>query len=200
MKIIKDQYYKKAKQENYAARSVYKLQEIQEKHHVIHQGNHVLDLGCSPGSWMQLASKIVGEKGKVYGIDLKPVSISLSNNMLALEGDINEFDFSQVLEEKKLDVIISDMAPKTTGIKSVDADRSYHLCQMSLLCAQKWLKDHGNLLVKFFQGSKQNDFLNEMKENFSKVKIVKPKSSRNESVEIFILGLGKLKHDDHTLR
>lgn len=187
MKTVKDHYFHKAKKEGFVARSVYKLQEIDQQHHLLKKGNHVLDLGCAPGSWLQYTAKKVGAGGKVVGMDLTPITIHLPHNVTVLQKDV--FDYPrEALSWQYFDTIISDMAAKTTGIRAVDAQKSYHLCEQALFLAEQYLKPQGNLLVKAFHGEDferlRKTFLNQ----FQTVKICKPKSSRKESVEIFLLG------------
>ena len=184
---VKDHYFHKAKKDGYAARSAYKLEEIDKKHHLLKPGYRVLDLGCCPGSWMQYTSKRVGQAGSVLGVDLQALSIQFPNNVTVLQEDVFELLSSGKLSEP-FDIILSDMAPKTTGIKSVDAERSYNLCECALMIAQSYLHPHGALLVKAFQGGKFDQMRKEFQQAFQNVKICKPQSSRKESVEIFLLG------------
>jgi 23S rRNA (uridine2552-2'-O)-methyltransferase len=141
---------------------------------------------------MQYIIKVVGKKGLVIGVDITKLEIPLKENMFFVHSDINELDVDRLGgHTDRFDVICSDMAPKTTGIKSVDANRSYQLCQMAEWVAQRWLKKGGHTVVKIFQGAPLERFIHEMKQNYRVVKRHKPKSSRNESVEIFVLGIGK---------
>ena len=189
MKTVQDYYFNKAKSEKHVARSIYKLKEIQNKFRILKNGQRVLDLGASPGSWLQYVSKVVGSKGFVLGIDLKKLEINLPENVSFLQANLNEIDPKRILQHsKRFDVIISDMAPKTTGIKHMDAERS---CQLSLLAldfAKKYLSSAGSLVVKVFQGNSVGLLRNEIKKEFKKINTFKPKSSRNESVETFIIG------------
>ena len=192
MKKIKDHYFHKAKRNGYVARSAYKLEEIDKKHRIIRKGNLVLDLGCSPGSWLQYASKKVGEEGEVLGVDLKPVNHSLPAHVKVLQADIFELTAKDLeMSGGMVDVILSDMAPKTTGIRATDAQRAYALNQQVLQLAEELLRTQGMLLVKAFQGAHLDNLRSAFKATFAKVKLCKPKSSRAESVEIFILGMGK---------
>ncbi|MBU3914656.1 RlmE family RNA methyltransferase, partial [bacterium] len=192
MKKVQDHYFQKAKQEGFAARSAYKLQEIDQKHKILSNGNYVLDLGCFPGSWMQYISQNIGKNGRVVGIDRTELKIHLKENMRFVHSDINDLDLSTPGEyADRYHVICSDMAPNTTGNKNVDAERSIQLCETALYIARHWLMTRGTLLVKALQGGPFDRFLKQMREEYSKVKIVKPKSSRSESKEIFVLGLDK---------
>src|SRR4051812_35910653 len=150
-----DHYARKAKKENFVARSIYKLEEIDQRYHLLHSGDYVLDLGASPGSWMQYTSKRVGEKGKVLGIDLKPITINLQNGINVI-GDMNELDVQQLVTkysvDRPFDAVVSDMAPNTTGNRFVDQCRSYDLCVIALNTAQKFLRPNGNFVCKIFDG------------------------------------------------
>jgi 23S rRNA (uridine2552-2'-O)-methyltransferase len=192
VKIIKDHYFHKAKRNGYVARSAYKLEEIDKKHRIIRKGNFVLDLGCSPGSWLQYTSRIVGEEGEVLGVDLQPVTHSLPAHVRVLQADIFELTAKDLeISGGMVDVILSDMAPKTSGIRATDAQRSYALNQQVLQLAEELLRPRGMLLVKAFQGAPLGELRNTFINSFAKVKLCKPKSSRAESVEIFLLGMGK---------
>ena len=192
MKKIKDHYFYQAKSSGYVARSAYKLEEIDKKHRIIHKGNLVLDLGCSPGSWLQYASRKVGEGGQVLGVDLQPVNHSLPSQVKVLQADIFDLTAKDLeMSGGMVDVILSDMAPKTTGIRATDAQRSFALNQQVLQLAEELLRPQGTLLVKAFQGAPLDGLRSAFRDTFAKVKLCKPKSSRAESVEIFLLGMGK---------
>jgi len=192
VKKIKDHYFYKAKSAGYVARSVYKLEEIDKKHNLICNGNLVIDFGCSPGSWLQYTCKKVGKKGFVLGVDIEPVKISLPENVKVLKLDIFEANMKNLkLNVNTVDVILSDMAPKTTGIRSVDSQRSLGLNQRVLQISEEILKPGGAILVKAFQGETLDLLRKDFKKFFNEVKLCKPKSSRSESVEIFLLGQTK---------
>ncbi len=187
-----DHYTKKARDENYPARSVYKLKEIQKRFQVIKKGASVLDLGCSPGSWLIYAAELAGPAGRAVGIDLKPVDAALPANAVAHAGDI--FEMEPTLGEavgKDYDAVISDMAPATTGRKDIDAARSFALCEAALRVACELLADNGNFVCKIFQGAEFKAFENQVKSRFVSHKIFKPDSCRKSSKEIYIIGLGK---------
>ena len=185
-----DHYTRQARKDKYPARSVYKLKEIQKKNRVIHKGDAVLDLGCAPGSWLKYAIELAGPTGRVVGIDLKPVTIALPEKVEVLTGDIFE-----LLDDLKAGpgyhVVLSDMAPATTGNKHVDAARSMGLCEAALYVAREVLKPGGRFVCKIFQGPDFKAFTEEVRKSFQKQKIFKPQSSRKASREIFIIGLGK---------
>ena len=192
MKKIKDHYFYKAKHDGYVARSAYKLEELDKKYRIIRKGNFVLDLGCSPGSWLQYVSKKVGEKGQVLGVDLQPVNHSLPTHVKVLQADIFDLTAKDLeMDGGLVDVFLSDMAPKTTGIRDADARRSFALNQKVLELSVSLLRSQGALLVKAFQGEPIEQLRREFSNSFAQVKLCKPKSSRSESVEIFLLGLNK---------
>jgi 23S rRNA (uridine2552-2'-O)-methyltransferase len=183
-----DHLTRKARSENYPARSVYKLEEIQNKFRVIKKNDQVLDLGCAPGSWLLYAAKQVGKDGRVYGIDLKPVEIKLPGNVSVIQDDILNLDNKLFLTEiKKFNLILSDMAPATSGRKDVDALRSFELCNMALQVAQTFLASNGNFVCKIFQGNDFNSLQKNVKSKFKNCKIFKPKSCRKQSKEIYII-------------
>ena len=193
MKIYRDHYFLKAKQENYPARSVYKLKEINARFKLFKSGMKVLDLGAAPGSWTLFASEIVGKKGLVLACDLQETDTVFSENVQFLQEDIFERTegFEALLQELgPFDMVISDMAPRTTGTKFTDQTRSLELCLESVVVAEKYLKKGGNFITKIFMGPDFQDLAKAMRPIFSTVKTFKPQSSRPESKEIFVVGLG----------
>jgi 23S rRNA (uridine2552-2'-O)-methyltransferase len=188
-----DHYTERARRERYPARSVYKLKEAQKKYGIIKKGDRVLDLGCSPGSWLLYAAELAGSSGEVLGIDQKAVTISLPARVKTLSADILTID-GQWIEKKewsdRFQVVLSDMAPATTGNKGVDAARSYQLCEAALNIAQMVLISGGSFFCKIFQGAEFKNFSDAIRSRFNRHKIFKPQSSRKESKEIFILGMG----------
>lgn len=192
-KIWDDHYTLKAKKEKFSARSVYKLQEIQEKYHLIQSGSRVLDLGCSPGSWLQYTAQLVGKKGQVVGIDKKPVTLNLPPYVRVIQGDIFQLDASvEASLGSSYHAVLSDMAPATTGNKLVDSARSLDLCEAALAAARKYLRPGGSFVCKIFQGEDFKPFSETVRQSFKQHKIFKPQSSRKASKEIYIIGTGKL--------
>jgi len=193
MKQYQDKYFKRAKKENYAARSVYKLKEMDKRFQIFKKGQTVLDLGAAPGSWTQFAGEKVGKQGRVLGVDIQETKHSFPENITFLQADVFS-DSPELLEAIKplapFDVIISDMAPKTTGIKFADQANSLELCERAFEVATKYLKEGGNFAVKIFEGGEINDFRNLIRPYFGKIKNFKPHSSRAESKELFIVALG----------
>lgn len=183
----KDHYYYKAQKEGYYARSAYKLIELQKKYHIIGQNSAVLDLGCSPGSWLQVAKKFT--RGKVVGIDLTPPQFRNAEFIL---GDVCDPAIIAALD-RQFDVVLSDLAPKTSGIVEKDSALSYDLSFTAFLLALKVLKHGGNFLVKMFQSNDTQRLVTEMKKHFSFVKQYVPKATRQRSREIYLIGLHFLK-------
>lgn len=187
-----DHYSRKAKKDKFAARSVYKLQEIQKKHRIIRKGDKIVDLGCAPGSWMQYAAELIGNNGEVIGIDKKPVTINMPGNTRYVNADILQMDEALLASiGGNVNLVMSDMAPATTGQKHVDAARSFNLCQTALVLAEKLLKPGGHFICKIFQGESFQEYVESVKINFKQYKIFKPQSSRKASKEIYIIGIGK---------
>ena len=187
-----DHYTQQARKSGYPARSVFKLQEIQRKHHLIKGGQRVLDLGCAPGSWLLYAAELTGDKGLVVGVDQKLVVVQLPKHAAAFVADILSADSSFLDQFKtKFDVVLSDMAPDTTGNKDVDAARSLALCQKALAIARDCLAAGGSFVCKIFFGEGFNDFSDSVRKDFLSLKIFKPQSSRKASREIYLIGMGK---------
>jgi 23S rRNA (uridine2552-2'-O)-methyltransferase len=190
----KDHFFEKAKKENFAARSIYKLDEIDQRFRLIKSGDSVLDLGCAPGSWSQYCAKKVGEKGRVLGVDLQSVKLTLPN-ALFLQADIHDVNWDEVFEkygiEKQFDSVISDMAPRTTGVKFVDQARSLELCEFALSIAMERLKVGGHFICKLFHGEAFEQLRDQLRKSFEKVEILRPESTRKESKEIFLIGIRK---------
>ena len=189
MKKIQDHYFKEARKQGYAARSAFKLEEMDRKFRLLRKGQRVLDLGCAPGSWLQYAAKRVLPEGSLTGVDLKPVKINLPDQVRTFQKDIYMLD-ETIFESSQFDLVLSDMAPDTTGIPSVDSQRSYDLNAQALLLAKRHLKSGGTLVVKVFQGEPLNQLKSDFRSSFNSFKLFKPKSSRSESVEIYLLGFG----------
>ena len=188
-----DHYSERAKKERYPARSVFKLKEAQKKFRLIKKGDRVLDLGCSPGSWLLYAAELTGKRGRVLGIDLKAIRIKLPPHAETLTADILTIDRTWINKQKLgnlFNVVLSDMAPATTGNKGLDAARSFQLCQGALSIAEMALKPGGAFICKIFQGEEFKEFSDIVRNRFKRHKIFKPRSSRKESKEIFILGMG----------
>jgi len=187
-----DYYTKKAKEQNWLARSVFKLQEIDKKTKLIRTAANVLDLGCYPGSWSQYSLKKVGKKGRVIGIDiLEPDRLS-SENFYFIKADVLKLDTEKLKQEIGIqDVVLSDMAPKTTGIVITDVARSLELAYKALEIALSVLRSGGNFLCKVFEGSGFEQFKKEVSLSFKKTRLIRPVSTRKKSREVFIVGIYK---------
>jgi len=181
----KDHYFNKAKKEDFRARSSYKLIEIAKKYQLIRKNDAVLDIGCAPGSWLQVVKQMT--KGRIVGVDL--VSIKPIEGVTFIQGDIENKEVKEQLKGK-FDVIISDIAPKTTGIKQRDQALSYILSRESFLIAKKNLNINGNFLVKTFQSQETEDLVKEIKPFFTFIKRYIPESTRQGSKEIYIVAQG----------
>jgi 23S rRNA (uridine2552-2'-O)-methyltransferase len=193
-----DAYYRKAKEDGYLARSVYKLEEIDRAFRIVRRGDVVLDLGCAPGSWLQFAERRVREKGgSLVGIDLLPVKLSFGPHVRVIEGDIYDVTLEQLVPEgadatkTPFDVVLSDMAPNTTGIKSVDQARSAGLAERALELVDTLLRPGGRFVVKVFEGGDFPAYMKMVRERFSDVKIRRPKGVRRGSMETYVVGLDK---------
>jgi 23S rRNA (uridine2552-2'-O)-methyltransferase len=188
----KDYFFKKAKAENYAARSIFKLQEIDDRFKIFKTGYKVLDLGAAPGSWSQYASEKVGRQGRVLGIDLQPIKITLQN-ALFVAADLRDLNLEKTFVESSLqppfDIVLSDMAPKTTGIRITDQSRSIELCNLALDVAERFLRPKGHFVCKLFHSEDFETFRKAVRERFERVELLRPKSTRKESKEIFFIGM-----------
>lgn len=190
--VYRDHYFHRAKRESYRARAVYKLDEIQKKHKILRAGNRVLDLGAAPGSWVQLASDIVGPRGLIVGVDVKAIEAGFPDHVVLVQGDIFDEALLErlIAEHAPFDVVLSDMAPATSGIRSADSARSELLFEQALRIVGRVLRPGGHFLGKIFQGAEFHALLLGVKKAFHRVKVVKPGASRKESKEIYILAMG----------
>ena len=194
MRKINDYYSRKAKKEKYPARSIYKLEEAQLKYKFLRWGDSVLDLGCYPGSWSLYASEVIGPKGIVVGVDLQQADQAARPGGAPIHWlcqDILEPELISKVRKIRpaFKVIVSDLAPKTTGHKWADAQRSLDLVRQTLSLAEVLLLNKGHYICKVFQGGDFPDFVAEVKKRFAMAKVLKPKSSRIESREVFVLGM-----------
>jgi len=180
-----------AKKDGYPARSVYKLKEIDEKYHFFKKGDNVLDLGCAPGSWLIYVANKIGNKGKVIGIDIKDIKVSLKENIIFIKKDITDFEKSEAKElNQKYQAVISDLAPTTCGIESVDTGKSLELCEKAFSIAKRVLMPGGNFVCKIFEGEFTNNFFKEVEKSFKFTKRFRPKAVIKRSKEFYIIGKG----------
>jgi 23S rRNA (uridine2552-2'-O)-methyltransferase len=190
---VKDHYYNKAKHENYLARSVYKLEEIDQRFKIIKPSDRVLDLGYYPGSWIQYTTKAVGKSGLVLGIDIQEIQTSLigHGNVKLFQKDIfNIKSLSDIEQDKLFQVVLSDMAPSTTGIRSLDQDRSLALVESVMQILPLFLAPKGNFVIKVFESQMAQDFLKTQKNRFMEWNYLRPKAIRSVSKEYFVIGKG----------
>jgi len=186
-----DHYARKARQEEWLARSVYKLDEIDKRFQLIQKGNHILDLGCHPGSWSQYASLKVGPKGEVVGVDLNPPERFSAANFKFIQADVFTLDPAWLVTEiGPRDVVMSDLAPRTTGIASTDVSRSIGLARRALELATGLLKKGGHFVCKVFEGEDFGLFRDEVASRFGKTKPFRPPAVRKRSREVYIVGKG----------
>jgi 23S rRNA (uridine2552-2'-O)-methyltransferase len=188
----RDYFYKKAKEENYRSRAVYKLSQANNKYHIIKRGDIVIDLGAAPGGWIQAARKIVGNRGFVLGVDLKPIEPFPQRYVRTIVADITDPDIVSQIQEflpKKADALTSDASPNISGVWEIDHARQIDLAQNALKIALETLKPTGNFFVKVFQGDMLDDFVRKVRLHFETVMVIKPEASRARSSEMFILAM-----------
>ena len=188
---VQDHYFLKAKKQHYLARAVYKLEEIQKKYKILRAGCRVLDLGAAPGSWIQLARGVVGQSGLIVGIDLKPIEHPFPNRVVTLQGDIFDREFVEEALRGHLPfhVVLSDMAPATSGIKVADSARSALLFERAFEIACWALQPGGTFLAKIFHGSEFHQLLAQLKQQFGRTRVIRPEATRKQSREIYILAM-----------
>ena len=183
----RDIYVRQSKVDGYRARSAYKLIEIDKKFKIFKNGMFILDIGAAPGSWSQYASKAI-KNSKIISIDLK--DISPINNGIHIKGDFTEPDIQEKIKEnltKEFDVVMSDMAVNTTGVKNLDSIQTGELCKEAMTFSKKVISSKGYFISKIFMGSTFNEIVALGKKIFKEVKVFKPLSSRKESKESFIV-------------
>ena len=193
MKLIdarKDHYRKLAHEEGYRSRSAYKLIELNKSYRILGPGHFVLDLGCAPGGWTQVASKIVGNKGKVMGIDTSFVEEIPGVYMLKASISDNIIEEIFLFFDKKINAVISDLSPQVTGNWSIDHSIQISLNYDAAKIMEQVLAKKGNAIFKVFDGEYSNEFYEYLKKKFSKIKLTKPKSSRKPSSELYCICLG----------
>ncbi len=186
-----DKWARKAKDEGFRARSIYKLQEIDEKFHLLKAGMIVLDLGAAPGSWLQYVSGKIGAKGIAIGIDLQKID-SIAQNVQTIEQDMLDIDAVEkvvraLANTASIDLLLSDAAPNTSGIRDVDQWRSIELNQSALAVGKRLLKTGGRCVLKVFQGADFDPFIKDVRREWKDVQIIKAKTSRDRSTEVYVI-------------
>ncbi len=189
---FKDKYVLQSQKEGYRSRAAYKLLQIQEKDRLIKAGMNVVDLGAAPGGWSQVARQFVGSKGKIIALDILPM-----DQLAQVEFIQGDFQEDRVLDEllkavnnKPIDLVISDMAPNVTGVKAVDQPKSIYLLELAIDLADQVLKPQGSLLMKVFQGEGFQPLLAQLRQRYQKVITRKPDASRSRSSEVYLLAKG----------
>ena len=188
-----DAYYRRAKSQGFAARSVYKLQEMDRRYGLLKSGQAVLDLGCHPGSWLQFAAQKVGPKGRLVGVDWQAVEVALPQGGVFIQADVLKLTPEEVRQLSgiaEFDLVLSDVAPRTTGVKDRDAAGSLELTEAALELALALLKPGGAFLAKVYFGPGVEELIRRVKRAFKLGKGHKPEASRAASKEIYILGRG----------
>lgn len=190
MKEVQDHWFREAKAQGYRSRAAFKLLEIDRKRRLLRRGSRVLDIGAAPGSWIQVAAAAVGSGGRVVGVDLKSIDpAGLPDHATVLTADMREVDIDD-LGGRPFDLVLSDMAPDTTGDRGGDQARSARLCHDLLDRLPHWLRPGGHLVYKVFEGGDYPALLQRTRRLFAKVKGFKPPASRAESVEMYVIAEG----------
>lgn len=188
-----DSFYKKAKQEGFRSRAAYKLLELQQRYRLLKAGATVVDLGAAPGGWLQVAAKIVGPRGKVIGVDLQTIEPFREANVTVLQGDMASLEIRKTIKELsggRADCVLSDLAPKLSGIRDADTARCLELNQIALRTAVELLRPGGSLLIKSFISEELHSFTNEIKKYFAEVQRTKPEATRQGSSEFYFVAKG----------
>jgi 23S rRNA (uridine2552-2'-O)-methyltransferase len=195
-----DRYYKKAKQEGYRSRAAYKLLELQQRYRLLRSGDRVVDLGAAPGGWLQVTAKDIGQNGKVIGVDLQEMQPFAERNVTLLQGDVGGGAIQSKITKLlagPADAVISDMAPKLSGIRDADIARAVELNRLALAVAVQLLRPAGSLLVKSFMNNDLHQFTAELKRHFSEVQRTKPEATRQGSSEFYFFAKGFLAKSDN---
>ncbi len=189
---VNDEYVKRSQADGYRSRASYKLLEIQERDSLIQPGQVIVDLGAAPGGWSQVAVKLVGHKGRVLATDL--LEMDPVQGVDFVQGDFREQavvdELINLLDGRKVDLVISDIAPNISGMSAVDQPRSMYLCELALDFARQQLKSGGSRVVKVFHGAGFDDFIRDTRTSFSRVVTRKPKASRSKSREVYMVATG----------
>lgn len=189
----KDRYFKKAKEDGLRSRAAFKLMEMNQRFRLFKKGMLVVDLGCSPGSWVQVATKEVGPFGHVIGVDLEDLPPFSEKNATFIQGDIREEQTRQrLLAElgRKVDLVLSDMAPNLSGIKFQDHYNSYELAEQAFQLCKILLRESGDFVAKIFPGEELELFKSNLKKSFTQIKTFIPDATRKTSTEIYLIAKG----------
>ena len=190
-----DRYYEKAKREGYRSRAAYKLLELQQRYRLLRPGHNVVDLGAAPGGWLQVAAKIIGQKGKVIGVDLQEILPFRERNVTVLQGNVSAGEIQAKMSELlggPADAVLSDMSPKLSGIRDADTARALELNRAALAVARGTLRPGGIMLIKSFISNDLHEFTVELEQHFSAVQRTKPEATRQGSSEFYFFAKGFL--------
>lgn len=189
---FQDEYVRRAQREGFRSRATFKLKEINERDHLFKPGNNVIDLGAAPGGWTQYAAQMVGPTAKLIALDRLPMEGI--PGVMFIQGDFGEDkaleSIKKLLADDKINIILSDMAPNISGIRSTDQARAMNLAELALDMANNVLVSGGIFLVKLFQGEGFNEYSQQVQQTFKKVVFRKPKASRSKSREVYLLARG----------
>jgi len=190
----KDAYHQRAKREGFRSRAAYKLEEVQQRHKLLRRGHKVADLGCWPGGWLQVAAEVVGERGRVVGIDKASIDEPIPGSQVSvLEGDLEAPDTAERLLEAlggPADVVLSDAAPKLTGVRDTDRANEERLLEAIEALLPRLLRPGGDLLLKIMEGPEAQQIEKRMRRCFERAKTVKPQASRKGTTERYLLARG----------
>ena len=185
-----DHYVKLAQQKGFRARAAFKLLELHEKYNLVRKGMCVVDLGAAPGSWSQVSAELVGPQGRVVALDI--LEMPALEHVEFIQGDFTDDEPLKALEallnNKRVDLVLSDMAPNISGVSAADQPRSIYLAELALSFAEQWLRPGGDFICKLFQGEGSDEFLQQCRLSFEKLVVRKPKASRPRSREVYVLG------------
>ncbi len=186
----RDYYYRKAKMEKYRSRAAYKLLQLNSRFRFLREGFRVIELGCAPGGWTQVASELGGAAGRVVGVDLQRVD-EVGENVVLLRGDFTSGEVRERLRElmPECEVVLCDASPEISGVWSVDHARSMELCEAALSIAEAHLTAGGTLVTKAFQGDMLHEFVKKLRTRFGYVKVSKPEASRKRSAEVYLVAM-----------
>ncbi len=193
----KDHFHSRAKASGYRSRAAYKLLELTDRFRLIRRGDRVVDLGAWPGGWLQVAAERVGRDGVVVGVDLTPIDPIPGGIVTSIRGDAREAAVQETILRRcggAADVVLSDMAPKLSGIRATDEARSAELAEAALAISAALLAPGGRLLLKIFMSADSERFVAALRERFREVRTVRPEATRKHSAELYVVALGFAKH------
>jgi 23S rRNA (uridine2552-2'-O)-methyltransferase len=189
----KDVFYRRAKSAGYRSRAAFKLLQLADRGRLLHPGDHVVELGAWPGGWLQVAVQLVGPSGKVVGVDLQPIEPLPQPNVMTLVGDIGTAATQDSLSracQGRVDVILSDLAPKLSGIRARDEARAQALAEAALACAEKLLRPGGTLVVKLFMSENLPQYVAQVRARFGDVRTPRLEATRKGSAEVYVVARG----------